>query len=536
MKEKHFKNIFIILVTLLLLSAIYIYIFKQSERTLAISKVKGNKIESFSSDNIRIGIINFDNINPILSNNKNVQDISRLIFDPLFTLTEDYKLEGVLAKEWSKISEKTYIVKLNSNIVWQDGNKFDSSDVIFTINVLKKLETDSIYYYNVKNIEKVQKIDEYTIKIVIDTDISYFEYNLIFPIISSKYFNEENIKLESKNIKPIGTGMFYISDVNNESILLKKNLKNTKTENLKVETITLNLYDTLLSTIEAFKSEEIDIFITSNKNVEEYLKNTKYNITKYINREYNYLALNCNSKILSNKEVRQGVGYAINKEEILKNVLDNRYEISNFPLDFGSFACDISNDIITYDTNRAKNILVENGWKYSLEGWRKKVNNSNLTIELDIVVNKNNTDNVKVANNIKEQLNKVGILLNIKEVSEEEYNNYLKNKNYDLIIVNTTYSYSPSLDKFLKENNLSNYVNKEINNLLNEIEMINDDNEIKQKYTKINQIYNEEVPCISLYYDISSMVYSVNLKGTITPNSYNLFYGIENWYREYEKK
>ena len=29
--------------------------------------------------------IEFDNINPIISNNKNVQDISRLIFDSLFT-------------------------------------------------------------------------------------------------------------------------------------------------------------------------------------------------------------------------------------------------------------------------------------------------------------------------------------------------------------------------------------------------------------------------------------------------------------------
>ena len=49
--------------------------------------------------------IEFDNINPILSNNKNVQDISRLIFEPLFTLTQDYKIEGVLAKECSKIDE-----------------------------------------------------------------------------------------------------------------------------------------------------------------------------------------------------------------------------------------------------------------------------------------------------------------------------------------------------------------------------------------------------------------------------------------------
>jgi len=535
MKEKHFKIIFIIVVAFLLISAIYIYLFKQGEKTIMASKLNSNKKESLISNNIRIGIVDFDNINPILSNNKNVQDISRLIFDPLFTLTQEYKLEGLLARECSKIANKTYIIKLNSNIVWHDGNKFDSSDVIFTINMLKELRENSIYYHNIKNIAQLQEIDEFTIKIITDSDISYFEYNLIFPIISSKYFNEENLNKASKNTKPVGTGIFYISDVNNKNILLKRNLENERAANLKIETITLKLYSSLSSIIEAFKTEEIDIFTTSNKSVEEYLKNTRYNIGRYINREHNYLTLNCNNEVLSNTEVRQAINYAINKEEILKDVLDNKYEISNFPLDFGSFAYDISNEHVIYDTNKSKNILVENGWKYSEEGWKKKVNNKNLKIELDIVVNKNTIDNIKVANNIKEQLSLVGILINLNEVSDREYNNYLKNKNYDLIILSDTYSYSPSLEKYFGANNLSNYTNEKIKRLLKEVEFLDDENEIKQKYTRINKIYNDEIPYISLYYDTSAIIYSTNLKGIITPNSYNLFYGIESWYREYEK-
>ena len=531
MKEKYFRIIFIILAAILLISAIYIYVFKQGEKNIVTNKLKEKELNKFISDNIRMGIIDFDNINPILSNNKNVQDISRLIFDSLFILTEDYKLEGVLAKELAKISDKTYIIKLNENILWHDGNKFDSLDVIFTINMIKELKENSIYYYNIKNISQVQEIDEYTIKIIIDNDIPYFEYNLIFPIISSKYFNEENLKSPGKNIKPVGTGIFYISDVNNKNILLKKNLKNLKIENLKIQTISLNLYPDLSSVIEAFKMEEIDIFTTTNKSVEKYLKNTKYNSVIYINRKYNYLALNCNSKILSNIEVRQAINCAINKENILKGVFNNQSQISNFPLDFGSFVYDIVNETVAYDTNEAKNILVQSGWKYSIEGWKK----NNLNIKLDMVVNKNNIENVKVINSIKEQLNDVGILVNIKEVNEKEYNNYLQNKNYDMIIVNDIYSYSPSLEKYFREDNLSNYADLEINNLLKEVRFLSDENELKQKYTIINRIYNQQVPYISLYYDTNVIIYSINLKGTINPNSYNLFYGIENWYREYKK-
>ena len=44
--------------------------------------------------NIRFGISNLDKLNPIVSKNQSVQDIiSKLAYDSLLTVTEDYKLE-----------------------------------------------------------------------------------------------------------------------------------------------------------------------------------------------------------------------------------------------------------------------------------------------------------------------------------------------------------------------------------------------------------------------------------------------------------
>lgn len=536
MKGISLKTIFIALIIILVIFAIYKNIPKNDKEIINASEVKNTSEGMIISNNMRIGIIEFDNINPILSNNKNVQDISRLIFDSLFTLTEDYKLEGVLAKEWSQTDEKTYIIKLEEEIKWQDGNKFDVSDVIFTIDMLKKLGTNSVYYYNIKDITAIEEIDEYTLKISIDKEIPYYEYNFIFPIVSSKYFDEDNFRLENKNIKPVGTGMFYISETDSNSILLKKSINEWESKMIQLDTITLKLYNSLSSAIDAFKSGEIDIFTTSNRTIEEYLKNTNYNKVEYVNRNYEYIALNCNNKILSNIEVRQAINSAINKEQIIKDVYKDKYKVSNFPLDFGSFVYDHNNIIMGYDKNTAKRLLVDAGWKYSSKRWRKTVNYSYLRIELNMVVNKSNSNMVKVANKVKEQLNTVGIIVNLKEVSSNQYNNYLKNKNYDMIILDSIYGYSPSLEKYFKEDNLSNYNNEEINNLLDEAELSTDENEIKQKYTRITEIYNEEVPYISLAFNENTMIYSPNLKGNVNPNSYNLFYNIETWYREYKEK
>lgn len=538
MKTSYLKIIFIILIIVLVVSAIYINLFwgNKRNRNSNISTTTSNEKETLISNNLRIGIIEFDNINPILSNNKNVQDVSRLIFDPLFMLTEDYKLTDVLAKEFSKIDDKTYVIKLKENIKWQDGNKFDSSDVFFTIDILKELGDSSVYYYNVRDIEEVEKIDEYTVKIKLNREIPYFEYNLIFPIVSSKYFDKDNFRLENKNIKPVGTGMFYISETENNSILLKKSIKENTTESLKLDTITLKLYDSLTSAINAFKTGEIDFFTTSNRNIEDYLKNINYNKIEYINRSYSYISLNCDNNILSNKEVRQAINSTIDKNSIIKDIYNDKNTLSNFPLDFGSYAYDKNNPSMTCDSNTAKNLLVDNGWKYTSKKWRKTVKNKYLKIELDLVVNKDDGYMVKVAKKVKEQLENIGMIINVKETNNKQYETYLKNKNYDMILISSSYSYSPSLNKYFGDSNIANYKNEEITKLIEEMQSSVDENEIKQKCSRIVEIYNDEVPYISLFFNQNTMIYSPNLKGNVSPNSYNLFYKIESWYREYKKE
>lgn len=535
MKGISLKTIFIILIVVLLIIAVYNNFFKNDKKNTVSSEFQTTSSNKTISTDIRIGIIEFDNMNPILSNNKNVQDVSRLIFDPLFTITENYKLEGVLAKECSKIDKKTYVIKLNENITWTDGEKFDSSDVIFTIDMLKKIGTSSVYYYNVKDIILLEAIDESTIKIEIDTQTPYYEYNLTFPIISSKYFNEDNFWQESLNLKPVGTGKFYISDVNKENIVLKKNLKNEDAKKIKLDSITLKKYDSLLNTINAFKAEEIDMFTTSNRNIEEYLGKIIYNKIEYINRDYYYLSLNCSNKVLSNKEVRQAINSAIDKEAIIKEVYSNKYKVSNFPLDFGSYVYDTNNTVMAFDTNTAKGLLVDNGWKYTSKKWRKTVNHRYLTIELELLVNKENGNLLKVAKEIKKQLETIGIKINIVEATQSQYNKKINNKNYDIVLADNYYGYSPSLNKYFGDNNIANYENEEITNILNEAQNITDENELKQKYSRIMEIYNDEVPYISLYYNTNTLIYTNNLKGNISPNSYNLFYGIDSCYREYDK-
>ena len=108
----------------------------------------------------------FDSINPILSKNKNIQDISKIMFDPLITITTDYKAKGCLAKEWAKQTDNTYLIKLRDDVKWSNGDKFTSEDVRFTIDRLK--DSDTIYSSNVEHITSVEAVDSTTVKIILD--------------------------------------------------------------------------------------------------------------------------------------------------------------------------------------------------------------------------------------------------------------------------------------------------------------------------------------------------------------------------------
>ena len=182
MKSNYFKYIFIIFAIMIMVFAIVKIKTDEQKEEAQIYETKDETEEEVRE--IKLGVASFDSINPILSKNKNVQDISKVIFEPLMTLTSDYKLETCLAKEWAKQNETTYIIKLRDDKKWSDGQKFIAEDVRFTIDRLK--DSDTIYSSNVQYVTTVEVVDDTTVRIILSQEVPFFEYNLTFPNISSK--------------------------------------------------------------------------------------------------------------------------------------------------------------------------------------------------------------------------------------------------------------------------------------------------------------------------------------------------------------
>ena len=151
---------------------------------------------------------------------------------------------------------------------------------------------------------------------------------------------------------------------------------------------------------------------------------------------------------------------------------------------------------------------------------------------LKLLVNNENKKRVEVAENIKEQLKEVGITINIISVNNYKFNNYIKNNNYDMILTGNVVSTSPILETYFGDNNLSNYTNDKLRDLLNDIKKIgNQEDKLKEKYYEIKEIYKDEMPFISLYFNSVFVLSSKKIKGSFNGNWYNIYYNIDNWYK-----
>ncbi len=519
MRDNTFKYIFFVIVVLMITLAIYLlYIDKnESQANIQEEQKEINMIREFN-----IGITNYDNINPILSNNRDIQYIDKLIFDSLLTISYDFKTENLLAKEFSKINPTTYIVKLRDDVYWHDNTKFIAKDVIFTINNLINTNANSIYKENVKNISEVQEIDEYTIKILLKEETPFFEYMMCFPIVASHAYEEKTFNSKTEN--PIGTGKYKITKVEDGNIELQ--IANSKS-NTKITKINLILKNSSKELYSALTKKEIDYMITDNILYEEYIGTMGYNINQSNGREFDYLVLNNNDKVLGKQEVRLALSYAVDRNAINYKIYNNKYINSEFPLDYGSYLENPEQTKFEYNTNKAKSILVENGWTYKNKIWQKSGN----VLQFNLVVNKNNEKRLLVAEEIKEQLKEIGIVINIIKVNDYMYNNYVKNKNYDIILTGNILPTSPIIETYFGDNNLSIFNNEQIKSILLEVKNINDIDLLKQKYSEIQKIYKEQVPFISLYTNSLFVISSTSLKGDLSHNWYNLFYNIDNWYK-----
>ena len=242
-----------------------------------------------------------------------------------------------------------------------------------------------------------------------------------------------------------------------------------------------------------------------------------YNKIDYADRTVNFLSFNTTNDIFSDFRVRKA---------ILAN-LGSGYTVSNFLYENDNEMYDEKLNV-GYNSEEANKLLEEAGWSYVNNTWAK----SGKILRFTITVDTTKTDRVTVANIVANQLINHGINVTVKEVSNSNYKELLNEKKYETMLVGFKTGYSPKVSVFFGENNIANYNNENVKNLLNTIKNTGDYNAQKENYNKLYDEYLNDFPYIFLYRETDSVVFNQTLCGSVNPNSFSIFYNIEKWYRQ----
>lgn len=530
MKNNIFGYLFILFIIVIMGFAIYRVKIQNSDKTEENGSKLANTQEIEKGKEITLGVSEFDNINPIITSNKRIQDIDKLIYEPLINITEDYNIEYTLAQECAKNSNNIYIIKLRQGVKWSDGSKFTSEDVKYTIDKLKE-NANSVYTSNVSQIKEVDIIDNYTLRIILSQEVNNFEYYLNFPILSSNYYSDTDFWNTEKNKAPITTGQYKISEVNNNTIVLEKNQNwwNIKKDTTIIEKITINLYSTVAELYNAFKMGSIDLISTENGSYQDYIGTIGYDITEIEGREFIFLALNTQSSNLSDINIRKAVRATLDKDRVISNSYGNMYQTANFPLNTGNYLINRQEENF-YNIDEKNNLLTSAGWELRNGIWQKIENYKTKALELNLVVRANDSVRCRAAEDIKNQMQEQGFLINIIYADESSYNSYLNNMNYDMMLGSIKQAIAPDLTTYFGYNNLAKFSNSEIDNIMDVAKKSTDSNELKSKYQRLYEIYNDEVPYIGIARNKIIAVKNTELVGDVKANWYNMFYNIKEWY------
>lgn len=439
------------------------------------------------------------------------------IFDRLIERDEKLNIVGGLAEKWEQKDENTLIFHLKKGIKFHKGQKLTSKDVKYTIDRAKKNPKTSDLF---RAISKVETPDLYTVVIKTDEPSASLLYHLTH--VSASIISEEYTENEKDfHINPNGTGPFKFSEWKvGSKVVITKNENYFKGPVL-IDTIEIRGIPEENSRVIGLETGEIHI----GTEIEGIGRNVLGAVSQVSLEEVSslnglYMGMNTKKGPLSNINIRKAIAMGIDRDAIIEFFLMGSVEKANSFLTPGVFGYSKSAKIYEYNKEKAKKLIEESGHE---------------KIKLTLTTN-NNELRRQMCEIIQAQLGEIGIEVKVEILEWATFLDYTGQGKTDMYMLGWS-SYTGDADHSLtqlihsskkgSEGNRSFYENSKVDNLLakgrKEIRL----NERREIYKEIQNIVNEEVPVLPIYFALSNAGVRKEVKGFVQtpiniPNFYKL--------------
>ena len=477
---------------------------------------------SFAAEEVsslRIGVTQeIDSLSPFLSWSISGDEIFMLIYDSLVRVDENLEPSPGLAESW-KLSDDnlTWTFVLNDNAKWHDGKPVTAEDVKYSYEYIISSGL-GMYAGGLEDISSVEAVDEKTV--VIKTNEP--KANMLMsnaPILPKHILETLTIEeLETwPNDSPVGSGPFKFEELNVGGFLkLVKNEDYFK-GSPNLDEIIFVVYANSDVMTQALKIGEIDAVVNfSASHLEELNSVPEIEAVSAVVQGFTELSFNCSkdsgskgNKLLLDKNIRQAIEWAIDKQNIMDVVYYSQGEVGTTLVPPGDYYhYEPADELRSFNIEKANELLEEAGYKdIDQDGIREDSNGNKLSFLFTL--RSETPEEVKAGQMIAANVEKAGIELKIETVDDGVLIDKVYSQDFDMFI----WGWGTALDPTVILNvmstkeigNLSdcNYSNEEYDGLLLEQQTIMDETERRKVVWEMQKILYDDAPYIILFYDNS---------------------------------
>lgn len=508
--------------------------------------------ESASSDTaasgekiINVGVTNtIGSINPLLLNGGEINKYATgLMFLPLMELDADLNFEGMLADSITTEDNKNFIVHIDDAATWSDGTPVTADDVVYTALRLASpvIGNTAMMYYvfegvgddgfveeGAESIDGIQKVDDKTVQFTTKEEMpittfenSYARYLLTLPKhVIEQYSEEELSTADWFNHPDVVSGPFIVTDFDVDHYISYEANKDYWKGAPKIYKLNIKIVDGS-QLYAGLQSGEIDITQQTMSDIpqEDYESvEALDNVDVVYGSPVTNQSVFIQTKNVPDVKVRQAMLYAIDRQQILEELLNGHGEIVDGFLSSASPFYDDSLTPVSYDPEKAKALLEEAGWDGSQT--------------IRFYVNSGDSTFVNAASIIAAEWAAVGIKAEIQTVDFATLMSVAGTEDYDVLAVQYTYApvdpYPDVAWLLGGEGSWTGYSDDTLNDALTKSQLTSDPEETKELFSVVDKKVQEDVPMFSAYVISAQGAVSKRITGA-APSVYGFFNDVQNW-------
>jgi len=452
------------------------------------------------------------NLDPRIGTDAQSQRIDALLFDGLVARNASFQFTPALAERWEQPDPLTLVFHLRGGVRFHDGRPLTARDVIWTIESMLSAAgpggviTPKAASY--ASIDTIEASDDRTVVIHLKHADNFLLTNLstgaigIVPQGSGRDFWQH----------PVGTGPFrFVSQQIDQDVIVERNPQSwavvPKIERVRFAVVP----DAITESLELEKgSGDLAINSLPMDSLAVLAARPDLRIEETGGTEIQYLGFNLRDPLLADARVRQAISCAIDRNLIIKTLLDGRARPASSLLPPNHWAFNSDGPRFDYDPARADRLLDEAGHPRLGNGVRfhmsMKTSNDEGTRLLAAV--------------LQQQLATVGIALDLRSFEYATFYSDVTRGAFQMYSLRwiggneqpDIFGYAFSTARFSpKGANRSHYSNARLDALLDEAAASADTVRRRADYAEAQQILARDLPAINLWYRDTVVVHNRRL-------------------------